>query len=89
VTPGTSSTASGCHPPSSPTPAAAYKPSWLFNELEPVDGLITDMVLLSRRWGETWHRIADRGYHVDSVFNIDRFMRLPGTFNTKAGDANR
>lgn len=43
-----------------------------------------DGIDLLRRWGATWAELGRRrGWHVDSVFNVDRIMRLPGTTNTK------
>jgi hypothetical protein len=39
---------------------------------------------LLSRWGATWQQYAvARGWHIDNVFNVDRIMRLPGTWNRK------
>jgi hypothetical protein len=57
-----------------------FQPWWflaeplLCNEAEP----------LLARWGATWTAIFDKaGLHLDPVWNIDRVMRLPGTYNMK------
>lgn len=44
---------------------------------------------LGRRAAQWWHRhlqelYAERGWTVDPVFNLDRVMRLPGTWNHRA-----
>ena len=43
-----------------------------------------DALDLLERWQVTWDRLAGAaGLHVDNVSNMDRVMRLPGTFNFK------
>jgi hypothetical protein len=52
---------------------------------EPVPAAQASELLV--RWQVTWEKIADqRGAHLDNVANIDRVMRLPGTFNWKLGE---
>lgn len=52
---------------------------WLFDAPHPAP-----MADVLDRWGATWQRLADeRGWKVDSVWNVDRVMRLPGTVNNK------
>lgn len=56
------------------------QPWWIFDE--PVRGQVATDLLA--RWGATWQKLgADLGWHVDSVFDITRVMRVPGTFNRK------
>jgi hypothetical protein len=56
---------------------------WRLHESVPVGEAFT----LLKRWQQTWQRLADEaGVHLDNTSNIDRVMRLPGTFNFK-GDA--
>lgn len=58
---------------------------WAFSEPLPVDD---EAVTLLGRWGATWAKhAADAGRHIDNVFNVDRIMRLPGTWNTKSDPA--
>jgi AAA domain-containing protein len=49
------------------------------------EALVADEALeLLSRWQATWERLAlGAGVHVDNTSNIDRVMRLPGTFNFK------
>lgn len=52
---------------------------------EPVMGL--DAQALLTRWNQTWQRIANGAeVHLDNTANIDRVMRLPGTFNFKGAE---
>lgn len=56
------------------------QPWWLFDEMLDADAAQN----LLRSWGATWGRLsADRGWHLDNVFDIARIMRLPGTWNRK------
>lgn len=49
---------------------------------EPLDAV--DATALLERWGAWWtETAARRGWHVDSVWDITRVMRLPGTSNHK------
>jgi hypothetical protein len=49
---------------------------------EPLDW--SDALNVLPRWASTWHKIAaDAGVHVDSVFDLARVMRMPGTQNRK------
>ena len=59
------------------------QPWWFL--LEPVEA--GRAVALLGRWQATWDRIADEfDVHLDHVSNLDRVMRLPGTFNWKLDD---
>jgi hypothetical protein len=51
---------------------------WLF--AEPLPALEAEPLLA--RWKATWQKLAGR-LHIDPVWNIDRVMRLPGSFNMK------
>jgi AAA domain len=56
---------------------------WLFRESLAADEAL-DMLA---RWQLTWEHLADqRSLHIDNVSNIDRVMRLPGTFNWKGAE---
>lgn len=60
---------------------------WLFDKVHPVGYL--DQHQLSDA-SEQFQRKAIAhanalGYHLDSTYNLDRVLRLPGTINTKAG----
>lgn len=53
---------------------------WLFNEMRAV----SDLGDVLPRWGATWQRLAaDRGWHLDNVWDPARVLRLPGTWNRK------
>lgn len=44
-----------------------------------------DLAVLLRRWGRLVKAAAKKlGAKVDSVFNLDRILRAPGTYNCKA-----
>lgn len=56
---------------------------WLFDELQEADRVTP----LLDGWAFTWQSIAAaHGWHIDSVFDAARVMRLPGTFNLKGAD---
>src|SRR5215469_13769119 len=58
------------------------QPWWRLKEPLPA----AEAVPLLMRWQVTWERIAtEAGVHIDNVSNLDRVMRLPGTFNFKLG----
>jgi len=58
------------------------QPWWRLKEPLPA----AEAIPLLTRWHLTWERIAtEAGCHIDNVSNIDRVMRLPGTFNFKLG----
>lgn len=60
------------------------QPWWWLQEPIPAG----EAIPLLTRWQFTWEKIADQmGLHVDNVSNIDRVMRLPGTFNFKLDPA--
>lgn len=53
---------------------------WLLKESLPAP----DALNMLARWQLTWERIAEQaGVHIDNVSNLDRVMRLPGTYNWK------
>lgn len=57
------------------------QPWWLLTDPIAAD---PDGAELLQRWGATWaHHAGQAGYHLDNVFNVDRVMRLPGTWNRK------
>jgi hypothetical protein len=50
----------------------------------------TEAIIALQRWGKTWAGIAGQlGLHLDNVFNVDRIMRLPGSFNWKGPEPVR
>jgi len=52
---------------------------WLFDRPQPAP-----MSEVLDRWGASWQNLAqERGWKVDSVWNVDRVMRLPGSVNNK------
>lgn len=56
------------------------QPWWLLTE--PVEA--AEAISVLARWAATWHALAAKaGFRLDSVFNLDRVMRLPGTHNRK------
>jgi hypothetical protein len=58
------------------------QPYWALTE--PVDH--DDAIALLNTWADHWLEMGDRhGVHVDSVFDITRVLRVPGTFNHKTG----
>lgn len=60
------------------------QPYWLFDEMR----LVEECGDLLDDWHHTWSELANRrGYHLDNVSNVDRVLRLPGTFNRKNGGA--
>ncbi len=57
-----------------------FEKPWLFHSLEEHE--------LGRRAAQWWHQhikglYTDRGRTTDSVFNLDRIIRLPGTWNNR------
>jgi hypothetical protein len=61
------------------------QPYWLLAEPIPVDKA-TDIL---KRWGHTWsQRAGEHGWHLDSVFDVARILRLPGTYNHKVGEVH-
>ena len=80
---------------------APYKPSliihsghglqvyWLFKELAWVDNKTHREAFgrLCRGWQQLFQRAGrDRGWHVDSTADLTRVLRIPGTYNLKAGE---
>ena len=58
------------------------QPWWVFAEPVPAD----EAVVLLKRWRATLAKIAEQAsVHLDDVSDLARMMRLPGTFNRKAG----
>jgi hypothetical protein len=56
---------------------------WCLDEPVAADEAIPLLV----RWNQTWQRIANGAeVHLDNTSNIDRVMRLPGTFNHKGAE---
>jgi hypothetical protein len=60
---------------------------WLFDKVHPVGYLDTNSLSQA---SEQFQRkaiahAASLGWHVDSTYNLDRVLRVPGTINTKAG----
>jgi len=61
---------------------------WLFNE--PHEAGADDLTALSRGWHDTVKEHARRrGWTVDSVWDVARVMRVPGTFNHKQKDDSK
>lgn len=59
---------------------------WSFSA--PLEATRAGLVL--RQWQATWDGFAaGLGLHLDNVFNIDRVMRLPGSFNWKGPEPVR
>lgn len=56
------------------------QPYWLLQEPATAD----EYRAIVDSWETTWRQIA-HPIHVDSVFNIDRVLRIPGTVNRKEG----
>ena len=63
-----------------------FEQPWLFQSIEEHE--------LGRRAAQWWHQhikalYTARGWTTDSVFNLDRIMRLPGTWNNRDPDDRR
>ena len=63
-----------------------FKEPWMFLNAEDHE--------LGRRAAQWWHQhikglFTARGWAVDSVFNLDRIMRLPGTWNNRNPDERK
>jgi AAA domain len=56
--------------------------------MQPLEAKAAQVAL--QRWGRTWASLAAvRSLHLDNVFNVDRIMRLPGSFNWKGPEPVR
>jgi putative DNA primase/helicase len=56
---------------------------WVLRESMQADEALTMLA----RWQVTWDRLADEMHlRIDNVSNIDRVMRLPGTYNFKGAE---
>lgn len=63
-----------------------YQAWWLFDEpwIFDSDGERSEAIILSHRWNVAIRNIASQnGWTVDSVFDLARVMRVPGTMNNK------
>lgn len=56
------------------------QPYWLLDDPLPAEMAVPVL----DRWAYTWQEIGrERGYHIDSVWDLPRVLRLPGTTNWK------
>lgn len=61
-------------------------PWWLLHQPHPIEGDLAELSDLSRRWHQSLtDRARRRGLHVPGTGDLARVLRLPGTWNRKAG----